>query len=50
MKKSDGNLIIWALVIGIPIYLIMEHPIIFWLVFVPIAVLVIISLIKWLKK
>ena len=36
--------------VGVPLYLIIEHPVIFWLIFVPIAVLGIIKFILWLKK
>ena len=36
--------------VGVPLYLLMEHPVIFWLIFVPIAVLGIIKFILWLKK
>lgn len=51
MKKSDDSgLIAWALVMGIPIYLLMEHPVIFWLIFVPIVVLGVMKFINWLKK
>ena len=51
MKKSDDTgLIIFALVSGVPIYLAMEHPVIFWAVFVPLAVIAIITFISWLKK
>ena len=42
--------IFWILVIGIPIYLFFEHPVIFWMVFVPIATISIIKIIAWLKK
>ncbi len=51
MKKTDdSNLILWVLIIGTPVYLLMERPVIFWLVFVPIATLVIIKVLMWLKK
>ena len=51
MKSPNStSLIIWALVLGIPLFLLMEHPWIFFLVFVPLAVLGIIRFITWLKK
>lgn len=51
-RKSpvDGGLIILAFVIGVPVFLVMEHPVIFWVVFVPLVVFVIIKFIMWLKK
>ena len=49
-KSDDSGLIIWALVIGVPIFLLMEHPIIFWLIVVPLVTYGIIKFIKWLKK
>ena len=51
MKKDDNTgLIILTLVVGLPIYLLMTYPFIFWLVFVPLALLGIIKFITWLKK
>lgn len=49
-KSSDEGLIILAFVIGVPLFLMMEHPIFFWLVFVPVVVFGIVKLIMWLKK
>ena len=49
-KLDDTGLIILAFVIGVPIFLMMEYPIIFWLVFVPLVVFGIIKFITWLKK
>lgn len=50
-KKSDNTgLIVLALVIGVPIFLMMEYPIIFWLVFVPLVTYGIVKFITWLKK
>ena len=46
----SAGLIMFALIGGIIAYLLMEHPVIFWLIFVPIAVLGIIKFILWLKK
>ena len=51
MKSPDNSgLIIFALVVGVPVFLLMEYPIIFWLIFIPLAVLGIIKFITWLKK
>ena len=51
MRKSDGiGLIVLAFVIGVPVFLLMEHPIIFWSIFVPIVVFGIVKFITWLKK
>ena len=36
--------------VGIPLFLFFEHPLIFWLVFVPLAGLGILKLLKWFKK
>lgn len=46
----SAGLIMFALIGGTIIYLLMEHPVIFWLVFIPIAVIVIIKFITWLKR
>ena len=48
--KSNDDLIILAFVIGIPLYLLMAHPFIFWLVFIPFIAVLIIKFITWLKK
>ena len=49
-KKSDDSIIIWAILIGIPAFLIVEYPIIFWLVFIPLVILGAVKFIAWLKK
>jgi hypothetical protein len=51
-KKNSGVTFLmgFALVIGTIIWLLVEHPLIFLLVVVPIASVVITSVIKWLKK
>ena len=49
-KSDDTGLIIWAFIIGIPAFLIMSHPIIFWLVFIPLVVFGIVKFITWLKR
>lgn len=50
MKSDDNGLIILALVVGTPLFLLMEHPIIFWFIFLPIVGFGIFKFIKWLKK
>ena len=49
-KKSDDGLIIWVFIIGVPVFLMMEYPIIFWLVFIPLVILGAVKFIAWLKK
>ena len=49
-KSSNEGLIIWVFIIGVPIFLMMEYPIIFWLVFVPLVTYGIVKFITWLKK
>ena len=48
-KKSDDGLIIWAFIIGVPAFLIMQFPIVFWLVFVPVVTFLVMKVINWLK-
>lgn len=48
-KKSDDGLIIWAFIIGVPAFLVMQYPIIFWLVFVPVVTFLVVKFITWLK-
>ena len=49
-SQPDGCLIAVACIIGIPAFLIMTHPFIFWLVFVPLVVIGAMKIITWLKK
>ena len=49
-KSSDEGVIALAFLIGVPVFLLMVHPLIFWLVFVPLAVILIMGFIGWLKK
>lgn len=49
-SESDGCLIALAFLVGIPLYLLTEHPIIFWFIFVPIVVFGISKVTKWFKK
>ena len=48
-KKSSGEgTIILAFLIGIPVFLMMEYPFIFWLVFVPVVTVTIFKFLDWL--
>ncbi len=49
-KKKDDNALLWVFLVGGPICLLMVHPVIFWLVFVPLLVLGIVKFVSWLKK
>ena len=49
-KKVGDEWIIYAFIVGIPVYLIMEYPIIFWIVFVPLVTLGVVKFITWLKN
>ena len=49
-KKDDSWLMGLILFVGAPVFLLMEHPVVFWLVFVPLAVLFVVSLIKFFTK
>ena len=49
-KKDDSWLIGLVLLVGAPLYLIMEHPLIFWLVFVPLTVILVCLVVQWFKK
>ena len=49
-KKDDSWLIGFVLIVGVPVYLLMVHPLIFFLVFVPLVTLAIIGFVRWLKK
>lgn len=48
--KSNGSMIILAFVIGVPVFLLMTRPVIFWAVFLPIVVIGIVLLIRWLRR
>ena len=47
---KNQTLFFWVLVLGVPLFLLMEHPWIFFLVLVPVAVFGIIRFVMWLKK
>lgn len=46
----SAGLVLVMFLIGVPLWLLFEHPLIFWLVCVPVMVLGIIKFITWLKK
>ena len=46
----SAGLVLVIFLIGVPLYLFFEHPLIFWLILVPIAVIIGIRFILWLKK
>ena len=46
---SDGLVLILA-IMGIAMFLIFEHPLIFWLIGLPLFLLIVISLLYWIFK
>lgn len=44
------GVVILIFLVGVPLFLLTEHPTIFWLIFVPLAVMGILKFITWLKK
>ena len=44
------GILILVFLVGVPLFLLFEHPLIFWLIFLPLAVMGIIKFITWLKK
>ncbi len=46
-----GGVCMWFIILsGSILFLVMEHPLIFWLVALPLGIISIISFIAWLKK
>ena len=45
-----AGLLIFILLVGVPLFLLAEHPLAFWLLFLPAAILIFIKLILWLKE
>ena len=45
-----AGMVLLIIFVGVPLYLLMEYPVIFWVIFVPVALLGIIKFIAWLKK
>ncbi len=48
-SKNNDGFIILAFIIGIPVFLMFEYPIIFLLIFVPVVTVAVINFITWLK-
>ena len=46
----SAGLVFFIFIIGGSVFLLMEHPLIFWLVVVPIVILTGMSFVRWLKK
>ena len=49
-SQPDGCLVTVGCLMGIIMFLLMEHPVVFWLIFVPIVTIAVIKVIAWLKK
>ncbi len=49
-SEPDGCLLTVVCIIGIVMFFLMKHPVIFWLIVVPIVAIVVIKFIAWLKK
>ncbi len=48
-NRSGGCSMGFLFVLGAIIFLIMEHPVVFWLVFVPLAISFVVYLLKFIK-
>ena len=49
-NKNDSWLMGLILLVGAPLYLIMEHPFVFWLVFVPLTIILVFLVVAWFRK
>ena len=49
-NKSGGGMLLYIFIVDGSAFLIMVHPLIFFLVVLPLAIWGIVGLIKWLKK
>ena len=49
-KKKDDDVLWVVFVFGLPLFLLMVHPVIFFLVFVPLVIGGIAKFVSWLKK
>lgn len=49
-KKDDSWMFGWIVFVGVPVFLLMVHPLIFFLVFVPLVIFAIVRIVMWLKK
>ena len=48
--KYNEKDILWILVIGVPIYLMVVHPVVFWLLLSPLIFVGVINLVAWFIK
>lgn len=49
-KNNDPWVFCLAVFLGVPVFLLMVHPLIFFLLFVPLVIILILAIIGWLKK
>ena len=49
-NKDSSWILWWVILLGVPTFLLMVHPLIFFFVFLPLLIVFLINLIKWLKK
>ena len=45
-----AGMLILIIVVGVPIFLLMEHPVISWIIFLPLVVIGIVKFITWLRR
>lgn len=52
MRKGgmSAGLLIFTFAVGIPMMLLLEHPVVFWMIFLPLLIIGIVCLVYWLKK
>ena len=48
--KMSGGMFLFIFIVGGGLYLLMEHPFIFWLVSLPLFLLIVVSIINWIRK
>ena len=46
----SGGMFLFIFIVGGGLYLLMEHPFIFWLVALPLFLLIVGSIINWIRK
>lgn len=49
-RKGDDGVIAFAFILGGAVFLLMVHPVIFWVIVIPLVSMGIIRLLAWLKK
>lgn len=47
-KNANAGLFGLIVLVGIPLFLLMEHPWVFWCVFVPLVLILVIAMVKWI--